>query len=45
MQRRSTVYVVRETECIPGAPGRFLFCREVSGWHEKRKRWIFLPST
>lgn len=40
-RRRSTVYVVRETECIPGAllilifcrpTGRLLFCREVSRW-------------
>lgn len=47
-------YVVRETECIPGAllilifcrpSGRLLFCREVSRWREKRKQWIFLPST
>nr|DAI48380.1 MAG TPA: hypothetical protein [Caudoviricetes sp.] len=54
MQWRSTVYVVRETECIPGAllilifcrpHGRLLFYREVSGWREKRKQWIFLPLT
>nr|DAK94296.1 MAG TPA: hypothetical protein [Caudoviricetes sp.] len=27
MQRRSTVYVVRKTECIPGALLILIFCR------------------